>query len=332
MTNKEQLLYFFLQGKVSLSQYDYKFMANLQTMIQNKNRVTSNQATLFDNLISKYKKQLTKNGLDKDAMKSLPWKTEVVESTAEYTGATVSLYDEDIIIKVPFNKLFISAFRNVKNNTFEWDKDNKFYRSEFNTSALKIANSELDKYFPSVRYDDNINTLINELAKYDAEVYNPTLTVINNRPVIVAINDVLGELIQSMTLKIDGRTLHQLNMMGISIDPSVCKSDKRLEFASKRVYEMEIDQVETAISWMKSLGCQTVIVGRGLRTHLSQDSLYELISKYGMQPMGPMSFGKLPVGVNMLIQHTSNVDNRAAFSGQISKTVVLKDSRPIEVK
>jgi hypothetical protein len=332
MNNKEQLLYFFLNGKVSLSQYDYKFMANLQTMIQNKSRVTSNQATLFDNLISKYKKQLTKNGLDKDSLKALPWKTEVVESTTEYTGATVSLYGDDLIVKVPFNKTFITAFRNVKNNTFEWDKDNKFYRSDFNTTALKIANSELGKYFPSVRYDDTINSLINDLESYNAEVYNPTLKVINSRPVVVAINGVLGELTQDMDLKIDSTTLYKLSMMGVNIDPSVYESDSRLEFASKRVCEVEIDQVETAISWMKSLGCQNVIVGRGLRTHLSQEALYELIAKYGMQPLGPMNFGKLPVGVNMLLQHTSNIDVRSAFTGQISKTVVLKDSRPIEVK
>ena len=54
MKNKEQLLYFFLQGKISLSQYDYKFMANLQSIIQNNMRVTSNQAELFGKLISKY--------------------------------------------------------------------------------------------------------------------------------------------------------------------------------------------------------------------------------------------------------------------------------------
>ena len=332
MNNKEQLLYFFLNGKVSLSQYDYKFMANLQTMIQNKNRVTSNQATLFDNLISKYKKQLTKNGFDKDILKSLPWKTEIVESTPEYTGAMVSLYGDDLVIKVPFNKPFISAFRQVKNNHYEWDKDSKVYRAPFNTVALKIANTELGKYFPTVRFDDNLNKLFSDISVYDAEVYNPTLHVINGNPMIVAINSVLGELIQNMELKIDGITLHKLTMMGIDIDPSVYQSDPRLEFASKRVYEMEMDQVETAISWMKNLGCQNVIVGRGLRTHISQDALYELITKYGMQPLGPMSFGKLPDGVNMLIQHTSNIDVRSAFAGQISKTVVLKDSRPIEVK
>ena len=332
MTNKEQLLYFFLNGKVSLSQYDYKFMANLQTIIQNKSRVTSNQATLFDNLISKYKKQLIKNGLDKDVLKGLPWKTDLVESTPEYTGATVSLYDTDLVIRVPFNKQFISAFRQVKNNNFEWDKDSKVYRAMFNTTALKIANTELGKYFHTVQFDDNISKLINDISVYDAKVYNPTLYVINGNPVIVAINYILGELVQNLDLKIDSITLHKLTMMGITIDPSVYQSNPRLEFASKRVYEIEMDQVDTVISWMKSFGCQNVIVGRGLRTHISQDALYELIAKYGMTPLGPMSFGKLPDGVNMLIQHTSNIDIRSSFAGQISKTVVLKDSRPIEVK
>jgi hypothetical protein len=93
-----------------------------------------------------------------------------------------------------------------------------------------------------------------------------------------------------------------------------------------------MDQVEIVISWMKNLGCDNVIVGRGLRTHLNADELYELITKYGMKPFSPASFGKLPDGVNMLIQHTSSIDSRGAFAGQISKTVVLKDSRPIEVK
>ena len=332
MINKEQLLYFFLNGKVSLSQYDYKFMANLQTMIQNKSRVTSNQATLFDTLISKYKKQLTKNGFDKDILKSLPWKTEIVESTPEYTGAMVSLYGDDLVIKVPFNKPFISAFRQVKNNHYEWDKDSKVYRTPFNTAALKIANTELGKYFPTVRFDDNLNKLFNDISVYEAEIYNPTLHVINGKPIIVAINSILGDLTQDMELKIDSITLYKLSMMGINIDPSVYQADPKLEFASKRVYEIEMDQVEIVISWMKNLGCNNVIVGRGLRTHISQDALYDLIAKYGMQPFGPMSFGKLPDGVNMLIQHTSNIDVRSAFAGQISKTVVLKDSRPIEVK
>lgn len=332
MTNKEQLLYFFLSGKISLSQYDYKFMANLQTMITNNQRVTSNQATLFDNLISKYKKQLTKNGLVKEELKALPWKTMVVESTPEYTGATVSLFDDNIVIKVPFNKTFISAFRTVKNNSFDWDRDTKMYCAPFSTTALKIACTELPKYFNTMRFDDQLEKLLNSINVYAAEIYNPTLCLINDRPVVVAVNEVLGELVKDIDLKIDGPTVFKLAMMGINIDSSIYQSDPKLEFASKHVYEMEIDRVETAISWMKSLGCDNVIIGRGLRTHINQDSLNELIRKYGMNPVGPLSYGTLPDGVSMLIQHTSNIDIRNAFIGLLSKTVVLKDSRPIEVK
>ena len=108
-----------------MSQYDYKFMANLQTMIQRDQRVTTGQATLFDNLISKYKKQLSKLGLDKAELKELEWNSTLVESTAEYTGASVILLNDELTFRVPFNKTFISKFREVKDNTFVWDKERK---------------------------------------------------------------------------------------------------------------------------------------------------------------------------------------------------------------
>ena len=331
MFKKEQVLYFFLQGKISLSQYDYKFMANLQTLIQDKNRVTSNQAILFDNLISKYKKQLTKNGYDIDTLKSLTWETIVVESTPEYTGAMVSLYDDTLVVKVPFNKVFISKFRDIKNNSFEWDKDTKTYRTIFSTTALKIATTELPKHFTTVRFDDQLSNLLDEINAFQADIYNPTLTMVNGRPTLVAINSVLGELTKDMDLKIDGMTLFKLSRMGITIDSNIYQSDRRLEFASQRLYEAEMDDIELVIGWMKNLGCQNVVIGRGL-SYLPHEQISKLIEKYGMNSIGPMRFGALPDGINMLLQHTSSVSFQNAFKGDISKTVVLKNSRPIEVK
>jgi hypothetical protein len=333
MNNKEQVLYFFLQGKISLSQYDYKFMANLQTMIQNKNRVTTNQAELFDHLISKYKKQLTKNGYDKDTLKSLSWKTMVVESTSDYTGATVSMLNDDIIIRVPFNKGFITAFRNsVFNNPYDWNNELKLYKAKFSTTALKIAATFLPHYFSTVKYCDEIEKILNDLENFNAKVYNPTLFNINDRLVVGACNYVLGEIVQNMNLNLDAKTLFKMSQLGITVDESVYKNDPRLEFASKRVYEAEITQLETVLSYMKDVGCGNVIIGRGLRNILNQNAIDELIAMRGMQPMGPMSFGTLPDGVNILIQHTTSVDVTKAFSGKLSKIVVLKDSRPIEVK
>lgn len=328
MKNKEQLLYFFLQGKISLSQYDYKFMANLQTMIQNKHRVTSNQATLFDNLISKYKKQLVKNNFDKDSLKALPWKTPLVESTPEYTGAMVSLDEDQLIIRVPFNKQFITSFRNSKHNTYDWDKDSKTYRSKFSTNALKIANTALPEYFSSVRYDNTLQKIIDELDQYKSLIWEPTLTRINNTLLIAAINNVLGDLVKDIELELTPRVLFKLSMLGIKIDPSLYKNDDKLKFASNTVYEVEYEEVENIIGWMKNIGCDNVLIGRGLRNR----GIEHIIEKYGMQSLGPMSYGALPEGVTMLIQHITNIDTRNHISGLISKTVVLKDSRPIEVQ
>ena len=97
MENKDQLICFFLSGKISLSQYDYKFMSNLLSLAKNRNRVTTNQAGLFSKLIGKYARQLAKQGLNSNELSALPWKTEVVESTEEYTGAKVMIEDDEVI-------------------------------------------------------------------------------------------------------------------------------------------------------------------------------------------------------------------------------------------
>lgn len=331
MNNKEQLLYFFLQGKISLSQYDYKFMANLQTMIRDKNRVTSNQAELFDKLIGKYKKQLTKSGYDIDALLSLGWKTYLVESTDEFTGAFVSIKDEGLVIRVPFNKTFINSFREVKHNPYVWDKESKLYIAPFSTTAFKIAATRLAKYFPSVSFCDESQAILDDISKLEAEIWNPTLVKVGDNLIVAAASPVLAELISDMELSLDSSTLFKLTQLGVTISPTLNLTDPRLLFASSRVYEIELTQIESVVSWMKNLGCKNIVMGRGLRNIINQDGLTHMIEKYGMTSVGPMSFGKLPDGLNMMIQHTSNIDNRA-YSGAISKTVVLKDSRPIEVK
>ena len=333
MKNKEQLLYFFLQGKISLSQYDYKFMANLQTMIQRDHRVTTGQANLFDNLISKYKKQLTKCGLDKVELKALDWNSTLVESTTEYTGAYVSLLNDTITIRVPFNKSFISKFREVKDNTFVWDKESKVYRTTFSTAALKISTQVLHKFFPTVKYCDELSTILSSLAELESgiTVWNPTLCMVNDKLIIAGCNSIIGELVKDMTLSLEPSILFKLNRMGIDIDSAIISDYPKLQFAANSVYEAEIIDVENIIGWMKNIGCENVVIGRGLRTALNQEQLAKTIEKYGMTPLGPLSYVKLPDGVAMMLQHTSNVGIHS-FTGTISKTVVLKDSRPIEVQ
>lgn len=334
MNTKEQLLYFFLQGKISLSQYDYKFMANLQSMIQNKNRVTSNQATLFDNLISKYNKQLTKNGLNKEELKALPWKTLVVESTEEYTGAYVYLENDSLYIRVPFNKNFITEFRNTKNNTFSWDNESKLYSAKFSTTALKVAHEVLPKFFTSVRYCKSLSNVLDELKAYANHVFNPTLYKVHDRFVVVACNATLAEQLEHVTLSLDFRTVFQLSMLGIKIDESLLTDE--LRFASDRVATMEITDVEKALEYMKRLGCTDVIIGRGLRNVVNANAIISIAERLNMNiiqgianSLKATSDPQLTSNV-MMLQHTSNI---GMFEpAHVNKIVVLKDSRPIEVK
>jgi hypothetical protein len=330
MKNKEQLLYFFLGGKISLSQYDYKFMANLQTMIQNNSRVTSNQAELFTKLISKYSKQLTKSGLVKEELKSLPWKTLIVESTSEYTGAAVRIMDDNIIIRVPFNKTFIAQFRSVEDNSFVWDKEEKLYRTKFDTRSLKLAHTVLPKFFPSVRYCDTLQQILDDLEEYKNLVWNPTVKQINDKMLLVAGNDVLGSIITDADLTVTPNNLFKLSRMGISIDPKIYENNEKLKFAASKFYTTDVNEYETTISWMKNVGCEHVILGRGIRSVSWRTELAELIEKYGMKVCSAIQYGSTIEGVVMLMQHVSNTDNRSV-SDLISKTIVITDSRPIEV-
>jgi hypothetical protein len=150
--------------------------------------------------------------------------------------------------------------------------------------------------------------------------------------IVTAANPIIAELIQDTEFNLEPRTIFNLNRMGIVIDSKLCEASEKLKFAANSVYEVELSDVETAIGWMKNIGCDNVVIGRGLRSTINQEHLTGMIAKYGMRPLGPLSYGTLPDGVSMLMQHTSNVESRNPFAGQISKTVVLKDSRPIEVK
>lgn len=305
-------------------------MANLQTMIQNQNRVTSNQAALFDNLISKYKKQLTKHGFVKDELKILPWKTMVVESTPEFTGAVVSLIDDYIEIRVPFNKTFIGEFRNVKHNNFQWNSDTKTYRAPFSTNGLKISATTLSKYFKTVRYCDELQSLLDQIYKFDSLIWNPTLINVNGRLMVAGINEVLVELIKDIELSLDPKTVFQLSRMGIAIDNALYQNSEEIKFAANNIYNVEIIDLESTISWMQNVGCDNVLVGRTVRNMINQDKLTTMIEKYGMTALTGMPYGTLPEGVTMMLQNTTP-DSRNPYQGIISKTIVIKDSRPIEV-
>ena len=337
MDCKEHLLYFFLQGKISLSQYDYKFMVNLQTMIHNSHRVTTNQAELFDKLISKYAKQLTKASLIKEELKVLPWKAMVVQSTPEYTGAKVSLYEDIITVRVPFNKTFISSFRAIDDNPFEWIKEEKLYRAPFSTYALKIAHTIFPGYFSHVNYCETLSSIIEDLKKYVGLIWEPTLMNINDRIVLGAANSVVTELISDLDLAINIDNLYAVSRFQFPVHPNFYGDHPELKFAHEYVTEVDIDNIVQVAKWMRSLKVERVLLDRPLAMDKKLRSEIEtelkgisVVPTTGYDfthdnPMYPRSF---------LLQSHSHLNNRlnTYINHNIDKIVVLKNSRPIEVK
>ena len=331
MDCKEQLLYFFLNGKISLSQYDYKFMVNLQTMIHNSHRVTSNQADLFDKLISKYAKQLTKAALVKEELKVLPWKAMVVESTPEYTGANVSLFEDIITLRVPFNKTFISSFRDIEDNPFEWIKEEKIYRAPFSTAAFKLLYHTLPKFFMIINYCEILSTILEDLKQYEGLIWEPTLININDRIVLGASNPVVAEFISDFDLSMTTDTLYAMSRFQFSVHPDFYGNDPKLKFAYEYVTEVDIDNLVQVAQWMRSLKVQLVALDRTLSMNKKLRS--EIEAAFIGMSVTESPYNLMPRGVFLLQNHTHlNRSLNLYMNENIDKIVVLKNSRAVEVK
>ena len=332
METKEQLLYFFLQGKLSLSQYDYKFLANLQIMVHRDRRVTSNQAELFDKLISKYNKQLVKNNVNTQKILTLPWDSEIIESTPEYTGAMVMIVEDEITIRVPFNKQFISAFRDINNNPYVWDKEHKVYRAAFGTVSLKIARTRLSKYFRTTKVCENIQKILDDLMQYEAAtIWDPTLVSINGTLMIAACPSALWESIKDIDLNLDTQTLYQLSQAGVTIDPTLIENDALLNFASNRVPCVEISDMESIAPMIKKLGHTHVCYGRGLAYSKIGKELTQILRANDIT-IGTIAINSDEKNNKFMLITLNNQSSYAACYPNMTKTIILTDSRPLEIK
>ncbi len=312
-------------------------MVNLQTMIHNSHRVTSNQADLFDKLISKYAKQLAKAAFTKEELKVLPWKAMVVKSTPEYTGANVSLFEDIITLRVPFNKTFISYFRAVDENPFEWIKEEKLYRAPFSTVAFKLLYHTLPKFFTIVNYCETLGSILNDLKQYEGLIWEPTLININDRVVLGAATPVVAELISNLDLAVTSDTLYELSRFQFPIHPDFYGNDPKLKFAYEYVTEIDIDNLDQVARWMRSLRVQRVLLDRVLAMDKKLRSEIEAaFTGISVVPTTGHDFKQdNPVAARSFLLQTHNHLNirlNTYVDHNIDKIVVLKNSRPVEVK
>lgn len=266
LNNKEQLIYFMITN-LRLSRYDIRFLQNLEKIILIKNRITSNQVGLVNKLIEKYERQLAKHELFINDMLQLSWKTTIIETTEEYTSAHIGILDDNLILKTPYNKAFITAFRSLDQSGFVWDNINKYYIADLSTHSLKLAIDMTGKFFNETRHSDNVKKLLDQLIYYkSATHWKPTLVCVNGNYMIACSNSALDAAISHIDLNTELQTLAELARYGIEIDESILLTDEE-RFAGSFNPKVELTNVCDIVPWLQNINCDYVSVsGIGLTT------------------------------------------------------------------
>jgi hypothetical protein len=284
LKTREHLIYFMVKN-LRLSRYDSRFLENLEKMTVTIHRVTSNQVDLLNKLIDKYQRQLIKQGYFIDQLLNLPWTTTIVQTTREYTSAHVGILEDNIILKTPYNKAFITEFRTISQSSFVWDHSNKYYVGDLSTYSLKLAIQTANRFFDDVRYSDRINELLHQMEYYKDTVYwTPTLINANGNYLIACTNSALDKATEHLPLNNELTTLAELVRYGINIDESILLTEEK-RFAGSYNPKIELSKICDIVPWLQNIKCDYVSVsGIGLSTNLKfKDDLRQALENAGIQ-------------------------------------------------
>lgn len=324
---REHLLYYMLQGHVHLSKKDYGFFNNLQYIVKNNKRVTSNQNRLYEKLIVKYQRQLKKLNHNLEDLLNLEWDVEIVDSSKEYLEAYVYIDNDEIHIRSPFNTHFVQGFRSADDNTFLWHKDKKEYIAKFDTHSLKLAVNMVNRYFDEVRFCDHINGIIEQLKVYQEGDWNPTLRKVNGNYFISAINHYLNESIKDIPLNDDPKTLLALSKAGVIIDNSVCDDSLKI-FSSAYFVDGDLSTFDTISEWLALLNVEHVFTAREIIYNKQiSNEIKQTLLKHGIScsPAGSTDHHE-----GVLLRATTSLPN--CDMRNISKVIRLTNSRPVNIK
>jgi len=279
----EHLIYFMIKN-LRLSRYDSRFLENLEKMAISTCRITSNQVDLVNKLIDKYQRQLIKHGFFIEQLLNLPWSTTIVQTTREYTSAHVGLLDDNIILKTPYNKAFITEFRTISESCFVWDHTNKYYIGDLSTYSLKLAIKTAKKHFSDVRYSDRVSELLKQLEYYDNTVYwTPTLINSNGNYMIACSNEALHKAIEHIPLNAELSTLAELVRYGVTIDNTILLTEEE-QFAAEYNPKVEVSDLSKIVPWLQNIKCDCVYVsGMSLTTLIHRHDFKKNIEDAGIR-------------------------------------------------
>jgi len=330
MLVKEELVQYLTRGYIHVSRQDFLFFNNLIKIAEEK-RVTTGQDKLLNKLIDKYKRQLVKERLDVNQLKNLRWNHDLVETKPEYQQAELKLIDDQFVLRLPFNRKFITELNRLNDDKFFiWDKSKRMYFSPANNLALKNILPVLKSCFQDIVFCDKTKAILSEVKQYENDIWEPTLVERCGNYYIIACNEILYEHIKHLELNEHSTTLYELSKLGITVEPELLDTQEKV-FASDYFASVDTSNTEHLATWIKNLGKNIVFV----RNESQLKSLP--LKKYGIEVFTFKDY--LPeVHDDSLVLVMRNYysfydltgDNKHRYN--FGKVISIKNSNPIFVK
>ena len=291
-TKAEDLVYF-MELNINLSRVDSKFLQNLMILVIKNNAVTTNQDALFRRIIEKYARQFAKLGYFIKDLKTLPWKHPVVQSSPVYTEAFISIEDNKLFFRAPYNKEFLKDLRKNPIHSMLWNKELRAYKADLLTESLSILVALAHKNYNTVNYCPIVKKLLDDVNVYESVRYwEPTLILHNDNLLIAAANTFVMDAINHIELNLELKTLAELVTYGIKIDSNVIKyilvtttiPNEKIVFATSYSPTVEFNNIETVVEWLNELGCDAVLATEpiNLYKNIYIDNIQTHINQYNM--------------------------------------------------
>ena len=344
MTNipitKEQVI-FFMMSNISLGTYDKRFIFNLGNSTE---KLTTNQSMLLDKIISRYHKQFAKKGLNSIELLSLPWTKEPIPSSPQYTEVFISIENNEIKLRSPFKKDFISEIKKSDMlRELKWNHADKFWFSPITHRILKnLISLVTSHYSEPINYCPIVSDILKTASEYnDIKYWNPTLVSINNNLYVVACNESLYSAIEEIELNTEIHTLVKLSHLGIVIDEELVNQlQVNKEINITQLLEIspnfEISDTEKLMSYLREIKADLIIVSEwyGINRALCLNLIKDLKSnnfnvkmtdtKRKMLNRSELQNYSMPVCVEFGNWHIGNFVH-------IAKTIALVNSNPINL-
>ncbi len=340
MNSKDQFLKIFLDGTIHLSKKDYSFFYNLSKLIAQQNYITSNQLSLFDKLVTKYQRQLRKEGYNSIDILNLPFSIEVRVSSINFLQAAITIHKDQIQIKAPFKNEFVSClrkeyindFENTNRkfiNRFEWNKEKKFYAAPLTTISLKIAIMVCEKYFSQIKLCERTSELLNQLNDYEnCTVWEPMLKKIGSHFYIACHNQYIDSQLDKVDKSDLSKFFYALSRLGVKIDPNIVKDNHILQCAANYICTVDLDNLLSVVETMNSVGIKKAVLSRDIKfTKNLEKEIKNLFSSYHIEVL---TLNETTNNLNDYFYFTLNSSMAKTISA--SKIVHLTNSRPVVIK